>query len=207
MGYSHYWYRPRYMDSAKFKAFSADVEKILHYCQNDLGIELTNGTKAHGVPLADREIIEFNGSDHQPIGKWTTDDEVSIPWPAPSASIEDDAADPCAPKVVGTWFAGTLLSQRTAPVVNGFWRGSYESFFLDRETDDDFSQEDKAGRLFQCIKTAYRPYDIAVTAVLVALKHHFGDDVVISSDGEMKDWRDGQFLCINLLGYGEDFTI
>ncbi|MDB5088476.1 MAG: hypothetical protein JWR09_2470 [Mucilaginibacter sp.] len=54
---------------------------------------------------------------------------------------------------------------------------------------------------FYSCKTGYRPYDLTLTAVLIALKHHF-PVCEVSSDGEEKDWLDGRILCNNILGYG-----
>ena len=35
------------------------------------------------------------------------------------------------------------------------------------------------------------PYDAAVTACLVVMKHHLGDAIRVSSDGEIGDWTAG----------------
>ena len=64
------------------------------------------------------------------------------------------------------------------------------------------------GKVFSCCKTAYKPYDLAVTAVLVAAVHHFGKDAfIVSSDGDMEHWFEGVALCQALFGYGADFTL
>lgn len=206
MGYTHYWYRKKSLDAQKFLAFSKDVERILRYCQDSLGIALGDAF-GDGVPTVNGNLVAFNGSVKQPIGKWTTHERVSIPWPAPQADLSDEINDPTASKVGGEWYAGDLLLQRVAPVSDGYGDGSYESFVVQREWDEDFPQPDSKGRMFGFCKTAYRPYDLAVTAALIALKHHFGDDVRVTSDGDMPNWRDGQFLCMRLFGYGESFTL
>jgi hypothetical protein len=58
------------------------------------------------------------------------------------------------------------------------------------------------GLVFGCTKTARNPYDIVVTACLVAAKYHFGNDVYISSDGEGEEntWSDGFMLASAILG-------
>ncbi len=58
---------------------------------------------------------------------------------------------------------------------------------------------------FECCKTAYRPYDVLVTALLIAAKHHFGTAIRVSSDGESKDWDEARMLCEVTLGYGRTF--
>lgn len=51
-----------------------------------------------------------------------------------------------------------------------------------------FSGEPK---IFWC-KTARRPYDAIVAAVWIALKHHFGEDIVLYTEGRLEDpgWSD-----------------
>lgn len=207
MGYTHYWYKPHTLEQPKWDEFIADCQKIDEYAQKKLGIILANG---HGEPATtpeySRDRVSMNGSDAQPIGVWTTDEQVSIPWPAETASIDDPKADPVAKKTDGNWFAGTLLTQRVAPLgENGMGEGSYETFYIQRVEDDD-NPIIRDGLHFGCTKTAYRPYDLPITAMLIALKHHF-PACRISSDGEEKDWLDGKILCNNLLGYGLDFTL
>lgn len=212
MGYTHYWYRPEKLDSQKFKQFANDCKKIFDYCQNEMGIKLADSLGNIGTnPMATKDSIQFNGSDEQPSGIWTTDEQISIPWPSSEASLVDEVADPIGKKTNGYWFAGNLVSQRVAPLDNstGKGSGSYESVVIDRNYEiRDYQKNDppKDGLYFECCKTAYRPYDLTVTAVLIALKHYF-PECRISSDGEEKDWLDGKFLCNNLLGYGLDFNI
>ena len=40
-------------------------------------------------------------------------------------------------------------------------------------------------------KTARKPYDLVVVACLAILKHHLGDNVNVSSDGDSTNWVDG----------------
>jgi hypothetical protein len=44
---------------------------------------------------------------------------------------------------------------------------------------------------FDCCKTAHKPYDEVVTAVLTVLKLYMGDDLSVRSDGEPTDWANG----------------
>jgi hypothetical protein len=131
---------------------------------------------------------------------WTTYEEVVVPWPTPAASILD-AKDP----VAGNWgLGGTLVTKRIAPCENlaTVARGSYEPVYIGRCSAKGALQLDiEKDLFFRSCKTAYRPYDLTVTAVLIALKHHFPVSK-ICSDGEEKDWLDGRILCNNILGYG-----
>lgn len=195
------------MDKTKFKAFADDCKKIVDYCEKELGIDLANGNGTGRPDITDKKVW-FNGSEEQRIGVWTTDEQISIPWPSDTAGITDPVADPIATKTSGTWFAGNLVSQRVAPIdeATGKGSGSYETFAIDViEKQSEWNKGEKL--IFNFTKTAYRPYDLTVTACLIAFKHHFGDVVKVSSDGEEKDWMDGRVLCNNVLGYGLEMEI
>lgn len=66
---------------------------------------------------------------------------------------------------------------------NGIGDNSYETFLVEPH------------RQGLC-KTGYRPYDIAVCEVLLVLKHHYGDDFELKSDGfwvSKEDYFKGKF--------------
>lgn len=63
---------------------------------------------------------------------------------------------------------------------NGLGDEGHETFWYTR-TDTDF----------QFCKTAYKPYDLIVVAVLALANYYFGDDIRISSDGGKGDWEAG----------------
>lgn len=200
MGYSHYIYQPKEIKKEAWNAIIKDTKKAFDYIENELGITLADGRGTPGSrPVFTEDEIFFNGSDAQGIGVWTTSEEISIPWPDPLASIADVVADPSADKTSGSWFAGTLVSQRVAPIDNNTGKGSgaYETAGLSRIAQ---GNESKPGLFFDCVKTAYRPYDLAVTAFYAIVKHHV-PECEIHSDGEEKDWTDAMILCHNLLGY------
>jgi hypothetical protein len=207
MGYTHYIYRPKVLNKETFIKFSSDCKKILDYCNNELELRIGDG---YGTPGSEPEITDktvcFNGSEAQPKGVWTTNEDIRIPWPSPKASLVEADHDPGGDKTDGTWFAGDMVSQRVAPVNNetGYGSGSYETMEVERCLHPDSWQKADKNNTF--CKTAYRPYDLAVTAVCIALKHWF-PECEISTDGETKDWVDGRFLCNNLLGYGMDEQI
>ena len=205
MGYTHYWYSATELDAKKWKQFARDCKKIFA-ASKTIGIDLANGSGDPGsLPEITPELISFNGSEKQQPGQWTTSEKISIPWPAEMAGITDHNPDPISDKTAGTWFAGDLLTQRTAPINNqtGHGSGSYETCCFKRTGElSKWAKEEGEAKCFNCCKTAYRPYDLTVTACLIAYKHHFGDLVKISTDGEEKDWVDGRILCQNVLGYG-----
>jgi hypothetical protein len=158
-------------------------------------------------PEATEETIQFNGSEAQPKGKWTTNEELSIPWPSNNADLVEPDETSLSSKTDGNWFAGHLISQRCAPLNNltQVGSGSYETCSIYRvEKQEEWRKDDKL--IFNFCKTAYRPYDLTVTAVLIALKHHFPESEV-SSDGEAQNWLDGRFVCQQLFGWGLDEKI
>ena len=74
-------------------------------------------------------------------------------------------------------------SAGAAIFVNGIGDGAHEDFVI--------TSEDTG---FDCCKTAEKPYDTVVTAILIYLKSVFGNDVVIKSDGKWQDWESGVLL-------------
>jgi len=80
---------------------------------------------------------------------------------------------------------------------------SHETFHLPRVYEpQDWQRPDNCGRYFDFCKTARKPYDLAVTAALIALRHHF-PEVGVSSDGTANGWTTGLALCRSVLGYGQ----
>ena len=97
---------------------------------------------------------------------------------------------------------------------NGKGDLSHETFYLEREWKDDsykssWLDEDrpKTHDYFTFCKTAQKPYDIAVCGALIIAKKHFGDNVIITSDGDDDNWEDARDEVQFVLGYGEDFHL
>ena len=193
MGYTHYWYRQHEIEEFKMQAIMEDFSKmVLHL--DDLGVHLANGD-GEGTPQADLEAIRFNGPVHCGHPK---NSEISIPWPTPIAQGVIDGAG----KAAGEWFAGATLDARCC---NGDC--SYETFNFPRLMDKSYLQaHSKHKKLyFECTKTAYRPYDLAVNVALVVAKHHLGS-IIVNTDGELNHWREGIELCRVYLGYPEHYV-
>lgn len=90
---------------------------------------------------------------------------------------------------------------------NGTGEGAYETFFIDRVNQGDGIEH---GFYWNCVKTAFRPYDLAVCCVLLIFKHYLKDDFLLRSDGETKDgieenWKLAIREVYNILGYTNDF--
>ena len=82
--------------------------------------------------------------------------------------------------------AGVSISNESTDDIiafNGAGRDAHETFVLQLgDTGFDFT------------KTAYKPYDMVVTASLILLKKELGAGVVIHSDGGLPDWQSGALL-------------
>lgn len=73
---------------------------------------------------------------------------------------------------------------------NGRGDDGHETFSLKRHfVFRDYRPD--ADEDFDFCKTAQKPYDLVVVAVLALAKHHFGNRLNVSSDGERGDWVEG----------------
>ena len=85
---------------------------------------------------------------------------------------------------------------------NGVGDDGYETFVVPLVADSrTWGQVSDDGRVFAFCKTACKPYDLAVTGCLLVFKHHFGENFTVSSDGDAKDWKPAQQLCLKVLGW------
>lgn len=87
---------------------------------------------------------------------------------------------------------------------NGYGEEAHETFSWDDDADMKAWQK-QAGfeddDVFYCCKTAYKPYDAVVTAILIRAKELYGEAVRVSSDGAWPDWADGRNLYEAVFGY------
>jgi hypothetical protein len=90
--------------------------------------------------------------------------------------------------------------------LNGIGAAGVEEFEVPQVFQAPFRIGDD-GRIHAHCKTEHMPYDIAVTAALIILKHHLGDEIHIYSDGELIDWLKGKQLCAEVLQYSDDFQL
>lgn len=195
MGYTHYWRRPLSISSDVFHAIRSDFERLILPLA-DIGVHLAGGI-GEGLPIVTDERIWFNGvrlCDHP------KNDAIVIPYPSsdacgvgPSATAIEDSSDGLTPKIKHRCCNGSC---------------SYETFGLHRCLQPDSREQPDANGLFiEYTKTAFRPCDIAVTAVLLIAKNYLKDQFVIHSDGLDAQWSDAKRLCQKMLGYGDWFGI
>ena len=194
MGYTHYWRRPEEIGRLAFNNIVGDFKRLVPVLER-AGVKLA-GPAGEGKPVVSRDLVAFNG----PVNcGHPADHELVIPWPAPDAGGVF-ATDP----VAGTWFAGHLVATRSCP-----GDCSYESFVFPRlrKPWGEWDRSDENGLFFDFCKTAFRPYDLAVTAFLLVAKHHLGDFIRVSTDGEDAHWSDAKLLCQMELGWGLEYRV
>ena len=79
--------------------------------------------------------------------------------------------------------------------LNGWGDESCETFVWHAEVQDNPEWRPQDEPYFYFVKTRQRPYDAVVVALLLRLKHYYGDAVEVSSDGsweECKNSFDGE---------------
>lgn len=223
MGYTHYWYRPERIPKKIFREILRDT-KFLVERLSEYGLPLANWDGKESPELTE-EKISFNGVENCGHPKR----ELGITWPDRKEKSDyhegsilfetlQNMCESTGMTVVGNpgsdiesegykkWFAGAVLTHRECG-----GDCSHESFVLPRimkvekwQKDEENWTKDKL--VFCFTKTAYKPYDLAVTAVLIICKHYLPEMKVVS-DGESEHWDDARLICEEWLGYGKDFEL
>ena len=123
--------------------------------------------------------------------------------------------------VSGTWFAGLKLRQRSCSgdcshetfnlpveIEKGGWQKPIgEISHYDQYGNPVYNDKEEIGLYFEFCKTAYKPYDLAVIICLIIAKHHLKEQIIVSSDGTLDQWKDGVLICQKILCYGLDFGL
>ena len=102
---------------------------------------------------------------------------------------------------IADWYGETLDAHELSEgriSFNGWRDESHESFIWDaiptlKDWDDN-------GETFDFCKTAHKPYDQLVTAMLLRAKYHYGDAVRLASDGFLDNWILGVNLYETVFG-------
>jgi hypothetical protein len=196
MGYSHDWFRPPVIADHVFRQIKTDFEKLILPLA-DMGVPLA-GWHGRNEPKIDEEDIRFNGVRRcgHPINE-----EISVPYPIDEA------------RGIGPSHSAVGDSDWAVRLKHRCCGGSccHEAFLLpkvadpNRRVDDD--EPETKGLVFYWTKTAFKPYDIAVTAALLIAKRYLRDQLVVYSNGLDPQWADAKDLCQQHLGYGAWFGI
>ena len=195
MGYTHYWHRPLNIPAERFRAIRFDFERLILPLA-DFGVDLAGGL-GEGLPVLTNDTIRFNGvrnCDHQ------SNDAISIPFPT------DDACGIGPSTCAIQESSNELITRIRHRCCNGSC--SYETFNFPRSMEEDDEREsDRNGLFINFTKTAFRPYDVAVTAALLIAKRNLKDQFMVNSDGTDRQWSDAKRICQEALGYGAWFNI
>lgn len=195
MGYTHYWYRPAVIPAGIFGAIRADFEKLILPLA-DSGAHVADGL-GEGVPVITNDVIRFNGVR---FCGHPTHDAIAIPFPTDDACGIGSSAN--AIQQDGSEELITRIKHRCCD-----GRCSYETFSFPRCLPSDEEQPGTNGLCIGFTKTAFRPYDIAVTAALLIARRNLGDQFVVHTDGLDAQWSDAKRICQEVLGYGEWFGV
>ena len=84
---------------------------------------------------------------------------------------------------------------------NGRGEDGHETFLFCRESSSSSPVRGDALPCFAFCKTATKPYDKVVCAVLLAAGEAFKGDIAVSSDGNWEEWREGRELFQRVLGH------
>jgi hypothetical protein len=98
---------------------------------------------------------------------------------------------------------GESVMRDDAVVFNGVGRAAVEPFEIHCVEFDRLGRPAK----FSFCKTAGLPYDLAVRATLIVLKHHLGDQISVTSDADDASWAPACQLVQNALSFGADFKL
>ena len=167
MGYTHSWSRPRIISPVLFSAITEEFTRMLP-ALTDAGVELANPF-GFEQPEITPEFIGFNGVAH--CGH-TPNPAVRLPWPLRDA---------------GSIGSNQEITSGSLPFRCCNGDCSYESLWWERCVPEDRAEGEWASNF---TKTAFRPYDLAVTAFLLIAKHHLGRELSVDTDGEQAQWED-----------------
>lgn len=202
MGYSHGFHRVQVFPDDAFARFAGDTRRIIEAAEAE-GICIA-GWRGRGEPTVTADDVRFNGSERQPSGRWTTTEEIHIAWPSETAGLAEPDPDPIGEKVERK--ALDMVTQHVCSIdpQTGMGYGKCETFAVPRVYQPpEWAEPMEDGRWPIWCKTAFRPYDIAVTACLIALAYRMPPGTVdVGSDGTHPHFMPGRILAFNALGYG-----
>jgi len=236
MGYTHYWKRVKKFDRQQFEKVVKDFKAVLKRISGLVLLAggLGKGEPEINSKRIWFNGLENCGHADRNLGiTWPQKDASGIAFVVerydeiPTETLitmlcgEQEKLSVNDSDVSGTWFAGLKLKHRSCG-----GDCSHETFSLPVRIEKDdwqkpigkishydqhgkpiYNNPEEIGLYFNCCKTAYKPYDLAVIICLIIAKHHLGKEILVASDGTLDNWRDGMLICQKILGYGLDFTL
>ena len=196
MGYAHFWTRNLELDREDFLK-AVDDAKIVMARLRDMGLKIA-GPSGSGKPELEGETIAFNGL----AGCGHRYRDLGRPFASAIASGVEDKEPPYDPNAE-PWFSGPFLDTR---VCGGVCSG--EPFVVDRKYfARDWERPEPGGKYACSCTTDFKPYDLAVTTVLIRLKERLGDAITVSSENPDHGFDDAKRLSRELFGWGSRFEI
>jgi hypothetical protein len=194
MGYTLYWRRISRLDAHFFQAASEDVKRICEEMEK-FGVHMA-GPRGYGPVQAGGERIAFNGM----VECGHPYRNLGHAYPSDEAEGIELLKNP----VVGPHYAGALVKARSCG-----GECSAEPFIIDRLHEPaEWEEKTDDGMYRQHCTTEYKPYDLAVAAALVRLKHHLGEQISVDSDdGKVTHFREAMGMCQRLFQKNETFRL
>jgi hypothetical protein len=197
MPYTHYWRRLPELPEQEF-AEVAEEAKVIIEAVSEMGVPLA-GPKGEGDPILSHQTVAFNGV--KDCGHQYRD--LGYAWPGPKSK-----GVAVTPVLVGRHASeqGPLLAARSC---GGSCAGRLPmgAFFIDRVFMMREWDQIEKGRYFQFCETDFKPYDLAVTAVLARFKERMPNEIYLSSDGQEDQWDEAKRLNRGLFGWGSRFVL
>lgn len=197
MGYSHYWHRPPAIADDVFQRIRTDFERLILRLE-ELGVPIAGGDGENEPEINDSNI-RFNGVRYC---EHPENEDIVIPYPSEHARGVGSSET----AILGPWYnVGVELKHRCCGS-----RCAHEPFCFPKRAPENSEisiEPETAGLVDGWTKTAFKPYDIAVTSALLIAKRYLRDQLVVESNGADPQWADARELCQKHLGYGDWFGI
>jgi len=119
------------------------------------------------------------------------------------ARIQDDFKKVAEHKDCPHIWGADYEDEASAPVIDGkeiLFNGGHETMHVTRKPGPQNPWEKGEKGTFNFCKTARKPYDSAVVALLVIMAHHAPEAWEIGSDGETDEWQEGLELAQRATG-------
>ncbi len=179
MGYSHYLYLP---EKLRFwEKIRRDFKKVMRVCKG-LGVDLA-GPCGHGKPEITDNYIAFNGKAgcrHKEL------EFRLLPATRKVVLLPDGATYEYDPYL--RYCEGDCSHETCRIEVEG---KTYPYLVVPVSTYRKVKEEKDLRPVF--VKTNKKPYDIAVQALFLIIKH-YNPEAIIRSDGNADEWEDARLL-------------
>ncbi len=236
MGYTHYWKRSRKFNKVQFEKVVTDFKEVMKHLSPFVPLAGGSGEGKPVISNTRICFNGMMNCGHinRNLGiTWPQDNASGIAFAVekyeeiPTKTLltvlcgrEEELAINDS-DVSGTWFAGLKLLKRSCggdcshetfdlplEIERSDWQKPIgEISYYDQYGKPVYNDKEEVGLYFEFCKTAYKPYDLAVIICLIIAAHHLTNEIKISSDGTLDQWKDGMLMCQKILGYGLDFTL